>query len=212
MATLGTISNTGSAYEVMAPPKLVPLVRVGANGNGQSVTIPDGYGIVGGCLFRQISSAGVQPGATGADNVLAAYSLPAGTLDGTGNRGVLVRAWGKYGATANNKTVKMIFNATTAVVGATVVGGTTVITTGVVASNNLPFFMEAYLFKYGAMDSNTQIVMQGNAFSGAAIVVPTIPALITATENAAILFAMTGNAATAASDILLHCFEVYGLN
>src|SRR5229473_3962336 len=82
----------------------------------------------------QVSSAGVQPGATGADNVLAVYSLPSNAFDVAG-RGISITAAGSFGATANNKRVKIVFNATTAVVGSTVTGGTVICDTGTVAQN-----------------------------------------------------------------------------
>ena len=78
-----------------------------------------------GNIFRQVSSPGISPGATGADNVLAVFSLPANSFDIAG-RGVNITAAGKFATTANNKTVRIYYNATTAVVGSTVTGGTLV--------------------------------------------------------------------------------------
>jgi hypothetical protein len=66
-----------------------------------------------GNLSRQIVSAGVNPGATGADNVLAVYSLPGGSFDAAG-RGIAISAQGSFGATGNNKRVKIIVNPATA--------------------------------------------------------------------------------------------------
>lgn len=203
-------STGGLATEVLGYSKQ-PTVLIGGGTSG-AFTLPDKQGLMAGTMLRTISSAGLQPGATAADNVIAVFSIPAGLFDGSGNRGIRIRAWGKYGATANNKTVKIIFNPTTAVVGATVSGGTTVVTTGVVASNNLPFDLGASIYKYGDIDSNTQIAFQDVSVSGAALVVPTIPVLTTAVENAAILLAVTGNAATVVTDILLHGIEVTGYN
>lgn len=182
---------------------LQPVIAVGG-GTAQ--------GAVAGSVSRQISVAGFQPGATGADNVLAIYSIPANTFDGVGNRGFRIWAAGKYGATANNKTVKIIINPTTAVVGATISGGTTLMDTGVVASNNLPFFLNVEVFKTGVLGTNTQYAQAAPSFSGAAIVVPAIPVFLAAIETGAIIIAITGNAATAVSDILLHRLEVEGLS
>src|ERR1700732_4483150 len=63
-------------------------------------------------------AAPVNPGATGADNVLAVYSLPANTFDIAG-RSISIRAMGSIATGTNNKTVKIIFNPATAVVGST---------------------------------------------------------------------------------------------
>lgn len=157
------------------------------------------------------------PGATAADNVLAAYTLPGGSLNQVGYQGspngttgLRIRAIGRFAATANNKTVKIIFNATTATVGSTVSGGTTIASTGVVAINNLGFVMEAFVQKIGVPNSNTQLAGQVLNIAGATIVSPPITLNTTATEASDIIIAVTGNAATATSDILLDYFEVMG--
>jgi len=95
-----------------------------------------------GNITKQVSQPGVSPGATAADNVLAVYSIPASSFDVAG-RGINILAMGAFAATGNNKTVKIIFNATTAVVGSTVTGGTTIATTGVSAGNNVAFRLES---------------------------------------------------------------------
>ena len=171
-------------------------------------------GILGaeGNINRQISSAGISPGATGADNVLLVYSLPANAFDQSG-RGIQITAAGKFGATANNKDVKIIFNPATAVVGSTVgAGGTTIADTGVVATNGTGWEVSAQVFKYGANGSNTQIGIHSQAQIGAAVASLLVPSLITAVENAAILIAVTGNATTATTDIVANWFEANWMN
>jgi hypothetical protein len=166
-------------------------------------------------------ASAVSPAATGADNVIGSYSLPAGFFDAaplsstiaTGTvvntAGIFIRVVGRFAATANNKTVKIIFNPTTAVVGSTVgSGGTTLVSSGVVAINNLGFVLEAWVRKVGANDSNSQVGGQLFAQVGATFVSPPITQAIAAVENAAILIAVTGNAATATSDILLDHFYI----
>lgn len=165
-----------------------------------------------GNINAQIVSAGISPGATAADNVLAFFSLPGGTFDVSG-RGIQVTAQGAFGATGNNKDVKIIFNPATAVVGSTVgAGGTTIADSGVVATNNLGWSLQANVFKYGAAGSNTQIGLHQQAQIGAAVASMLKPSLITAVESGAILIAVTGNAATATSDIVLNFLEVSGMN
>jgi hypothetical protein len=164
-----------------------------------------------GNVNRQISSAGIQPGATGADNVLAVFSIPANSFDISG-RGVGITAQGSFGATANNKRIKLIFNATTAVVGATVTGGTTVADTGTIATNGGGWSLQANVFKYGVNGSNTQIGLHQQAQIGNAVAALLAPSLTTATESGAILVAVTGNATTAASDIVFNFLEVNAMN
>ena len=164
-----------------------------------------------GNINRQIVSAGVQPGATGADNVLAAYSIPANSFDVAG-RGICLTAQGSFGATGNNKRIKIIFNATTAVVGSTVTGGTTICDTGTVATNGGGWSLQGNVFKYGAAGSNTQVGLHQQAQVGAAVAAMLAPSLITATESGAILVAVTGNATTAASDIVFNFFEANAMN
>jgi hypothetical protein len=160
----------------------------------------------------QIVSAGISPGATAADNVLATFSIPPGTFDAAG-RGIQVTAQGSFAATGNNKDVKIIFNPATAVVGSTVgAGGTTIADTGVVATNNLGWSLQGSVFKYGAAGSNTQIGLHQQAQVGSAVAPLLKPSLITAVESGAILMAVTGNAATATSDIVLNFMEVFGNN
>jgi hypothetical protein len=187
----------------------VPATEATQFGTGAGLMAAEGN------INRQISSAGVQPGATGADNVLAFFSLPANSFDGVANtnRGLCISAQGSFGATGNNKRVKIIFNPATAVVGSTVgAGGTTIADTGTVATNGGGWSLAANVFKYGAANSNTQIGLHQQAQVGAAVAALLAPSLITAVENAAILIAVTGNATTAASDIVFSFLEVNAMN
>jgi hypothetical protein len=163
-----------------------------------------------GNLNVQVSSAGVQPGATGVDNVLAVYTLPGNAFDVAG-RGISITAAGSFAATANNKRLKIVFNATTAVVGSTVTGGSIICDTGTVAQNGGGWQLMASVFKYGAAGSNTQIGIHNQAIVSTAVA-PVAPSLITATESGAILIAVTGNATTAASDIVFNFLEVNAMN
>ena len=169
----------------------------------------------GGNINRQISAAGVSPGATGADNVIAVFSLPANAFDGaTGtNRGISITACGKFGATGNNKEIKLIFNPSTAVLGSTVgSGGTLLADTGVVATNGGGWWLSGNVYKYGAANSNTQMCTSNGAISGAVHNGISAPAAATATENAAILIAVTANCANATSDALFNFIEIAAAN
>lgn len=186
----------------------------GTNPNTEATQFGNSTAIIAaeGNINRQISSAGVNPGATAADNVVAFYSLPAGAFDIAG-RGISITSQGSFAATANNKDVKIIFNPATAVVGSTVgAGGVTIADTGVVATNNLGWSLQANVFKYGAAASNTQIGLHQQAQIGSAVASMLKPQLITAVESGPILIAVTGNAATAATDIVFNFLEVNALN
>lgn len=163
-----------------------------------------------GNLNVQVSSAGVQPGATGGDNVLAVYTLPANAFDLAG-RGISITAAGSFAATGNNKRLRIVFNATTAVVGSTVTGGSIICDTGTIAQNGGGWQLMASVFKYGAAGSNTQIGIHNQAIVSTAVA-PVSPSLITAVESGAILIAVTGNATTAASDIVFNFLEVNAMN
>jgi hypothetical protein len=184
--------------------------------NSQFATL-QGAGFVGsttqplssdGNLNVQISAAGIAPGATAADNVLAVFSIPAGAFSAAGKMATIT-AVGVFGGTANNKRVKIIFNPATAVVGSTVgSGGTTVADTGTVATNGLGWTLSAQVTKYGAPGSNTQLGVDTLNQAGAVIVTNIAPAAITAVESGAILVAVTGNATTVVGDILLNSLQV----
>lgn len=154
------------------------------------------------------ASAGINPAAIAADKVLAVYSLPANSLDQSG-RSIQIAAAGNFGATDNNKRVKIIVNPASAVVGATVgAGGTALADTGTVVTNAAGWQLSANICKYGAAGSNTQIGINSNN-SGAALLAP---AALTLFENAAIVIAVTGNATTDVTDIALNLFTVKAAN
>lgn len=186
-ATFTTVNAAGA----------LPASTTTVFGSGVGVVKADGL------LNVQTSSTGISPGATAADNVLAFYSIPANSFDVAG-REVTVQAAGSFGATGNTKTIKIIFNPATAVVGSTVgAGGTTIASTGAVATNGGGWQVEASVTKYGAAASNTQL----SASTGNGTLAP---ALTTGVESGPILVAITGNAATTASDIVFNLLTVIG--
>lgn len=152
-------------------------------------------------------AGGVNPGATGADNVLAVYSLPANFFD-VAKRALSISAFGNFGANANTKTVKLWFNPSAAVVGSTITGGTLLATTGAVATNNGGWYVSGNVTKRGAAGSNTQTTTSNGAMAGAVGTGVSLAVDTTAVENAPILIAVTGNAATAVGDIIFSMLEV----
>jgi hypothetical protein len=159
-------------------------------------------------LSLQVSSAGVQPGATAADNVVANFTIPAGYFSAAG-RSLKITAAGSYGATANTKTVKIIVNPASATIGSTVGGGgVTIATTGANAANGGGFSISGSYTKYGAAASNTQIGVQRFSQVNAVAASTQGAGLVTATESGTILVAITANAATATTDITFNWLEV----
>lgn len=165
-----------------------------------------------GNINRQLSSAGINPASTGADVVVAVYSLPANFFDGIGNRGLCLTAQGSIVNNANNKRVKIIFNATTAVLGSAVTGGTTIADTGTVTTLGGGFNLSANVFKTGAAGSNTQLCLHQGAQVAGTVSSLLAPSTAAAVENAPILIAVTANAGTTATDIVFNFLEVNAMN
>lgn len=199
---------TGAATWALA---VVPGVGVEPANNLEQFGGGTGTMLSEGNINRQLSVAGVQPGTTANDNVLAFFSLPAGSLDALG-RGLTITAQGSFAATNNAKRLKLIFNATTAVVGSAVTGGTTIADTGslTTTSNAGGWSIQANVFKTGALGSNTQLGL--HQLTQPAAVLPTAPAAIAAVESGAILIAVTGAAATATTDITFNFLEINAMN
>lgn len=152
-----------------------------------------------GGINRQVSS-GVNPGATAVDSVLAVYSLPAGALANL-NQGLTITGKGSFGATANNKTLKLIWGATAAVVGQAVTGGTTIATSGVVATNGGGWSISAEVYR---TDATHDLAFPINPLGA--------PIQLTVDNTQPTLIALTGNAATAVGDISAFLFEILGKN
>lgn len=163
------------------------------------------FGGTGNLNVQAVTSA-VQPASTAADYVLAVYTLPALALD-QAMRSLQVVASGSFAATANNKRVKIIIGATTPTVGQVVSGGTAIADSGTVATNNAGWQLGATIIKTGALGANTQLTVHNQAQMGAAVSALLAPTALTQVENAPITFCVTGNAATAASDINFNYFE-----
>lgn len=163
-----------------------------------------------GLLNLQQSSAGLSPGATGADNVVAMFSLPANTFDVAG-RGIRIIAAGQFASNGDTKTVRLFFNPSTAVIGSTIgAGGSMLANSAAITQNGSGFVLEAEVFKFGAAGSNTQVGFGRTTITSA--VAPLAPVFPTATESGAILVAMTANCATATTDVLLNAMAIFAIN
>jgi hypothetical protein len=158
------------------------------------------------------SNAGTFVGGSGADVVMASAILPAGTFDVAG-RGVEITAMGSFLANGNTKTVKLIFNPSTAVVAGTVGGGgVTIATTGAITTGGSGWCLTAMVFKYGILGSNTQLALHQQAQIGSSVSPLLTPQATTAIEANPILIALTGNAVTLITDITWNSFIVNAMN
>ena len=200
---------TGAAAWALA---VVPGIGIEPASNLEQFGSGTGTVLAEGNIYRY-ASAGINPAGTAADYVLAAYSLPANSFDGIGNRGLTIQAFGSFANNTNAKRAKIIYGATTAVVGSAVTGGTTLGDTGAYSTTGaVGWNIGAQIFKYGAAGSNTQYGQATNIIIGGAHSGMGLPVALTATENAPILIAVTGNAATTATDLTLAMIEINALN
>lgn len=152
------------------------------------------------------------PGAINQDNVLAAFTIPAGSFDIAG-RGVNLLSQGSVAATVNSKRLKIYWGCTAAVVGSAVSGGTVIADTGAYTTNNaVGWSLEANVFKYGAAGSNTQLALHMSAQIGLTVGTLLVPSALTSTESGPIIVAITGNAVTVVTDIIYNFFEVNAMN
>jgi hypothetical protein len=165
-----------------------------------------------GTLGKSISQAGINPGGTAGDYVVAVFTIKANSLDGVGNRGVQVVAKGGLASNANGKRIKVIAGATTAVVGSLVTGGTTIEDTGAQTTSGGGWGISVDIWKTGAANSNTQKATSNGKWMGATHLGAQAPVALTMTENADILVAITANAATAATDISLDTSYATAMN
>jgi hypothetical protein len=166
-----------------------------------------------GNIITQISAAGVVPGATGADNVIAAYTLPANAFDAA-FRGINLVAMGTMASSSHTNTIKMIINPASATIGSTVGASGTTIASLTVSTTAAAggWALEANIYKYGAAASNTQLAIHTASQSGSTIYALTAPSLLTATESSSMLIAITGNAGTTAADIAFNFLEIFVMN
>jgi hypothetical protein len=149
-------------------------------------TLPQMEAGPGGVIERSTTQA-----ATIADTnetTLFTFSLPANTLSENG-KGVRITAFGTYGATVNNKTIKVKF------------GATTIADTGAAAANGTAWHVIGTILRTGAATQLTSAVRMVGAFaSGSGVSMPTTPAEDT---TAAIAIVVTGtNGTAAANDIV----------
>jgi hypothetical protein len=203
-------NSTGAATWILAG--VVPGVGIEPSSMLTQFGAGTGSFFEEGNINRQVSGAGVSPTAAAAtDYVLFTYTLPANSFDIAG-RGLCMTSEGSFGATGNNKIIKLWFGCTAAVVGAAVSGGTAIGSTGTVTTNAGGWSIQANVFKYGAAGSNTQLSLHQQAQVGNATSALLAPQLLTVVENASIIMCVTGQAPTATTDIVANFFEINVMN
>jgi hypothetical protein len=171
-----------------------------------------------GNLYRNILTAanGVNPGATAADKIVDAYTLPASAFDLAG-RGIQITLWGTFANNANSKRVKVFYNAgnsapavdgSVTVTGGTVIGDSGAITT----TGGGGFTLTCQLFKTGAAGSNTQESMTTAIVFGATHSGIGSWTDQTFTESSSALIVVTLNCATTATDLKYQGCEITAFN
>ena len=179
-----------------------------------------------GTLNHQVAWPGTQPGTINNDNVLFAFTIPASAFDGAiipasvagvnvaqqSQRGIQLATQGSFGATANNKRIRIWIGCTSAVVGSAVVGGTSIADTATVATNGGGWALNAEVYKYGIAGSNTQLAIHQQAQVGGAVAALLAPQQLTLNEAGSIIVAVTGNATTLVTDIAANMLVVSGMN
>jgi hypothetical protein len=164
-----------------------------------------------GNIYR-LFSAGTAPASTGSDIVVAVFQLSANSFDVAG-RSLTICASGNFANNTNTKTVKIIFNPTTATIGSAISSGTTIATTGAYSTTGaVGWSLVANVSKYGAIGSNTQMYQEMGVIIGSTHGGMGAAATLTATESSPILIAVTINSATTASDATLWQFEINATN
>jgi hypothetical protein len=148
------------------------------------------------------------PSATTLDKILSLMTIPANGFD-IANRQVQVFASGNA-PNGNAKTLKIIINPTSPVLGATVSGGTTI--ASFTSSATGGWQIGAILCKYGITGSNTQNSIHESAQIGGTVGALVAPSQTTFPENAPITVAITGNASTTTADVTFNFGQTFAMN
>ena len=174
---------------------------------GKSTAQASGGGIVAATV-----NAGINPGLINNDNVLVAWSIPANIFDLAG-RILEITANGSVANNTNSKRIKIWAGCTTAVVGSAVTGGTLIADSGAyTTAGSAGWQIGAQIAKYGAANSNTQLAVHTPTIIGNTSGSLLAPSLLTLPESSSFLIAITGNAVTTASDIVLNFAQLFATN
>jgi hypothetical protein len=150
------------------------------------------------------------------DNVLAVYTLPAGSLSAAG-KGVEITCGGNLGNDTQAKRCKLIWNAISPVVGSAVATNSTSFLLGDTGSTTnggatAGWLIQAEVYKYGAAGSNTQIGQETGVIVGSVHGGCGIASALTTNESVSIAIAVTGNATSSVGDISLYNLNIEAFN
>ena len=162
-----------------------------------------------GNLVVQTASAGVSPSATGADKILALATIPAAGFD-IANRGISIIAAGNC-PNANSKSIKIIVNPTSPVLGATVSGGTTIASI-LTSTATGGWQLAANLFKYGAAGSNTQIALHESGQIGPTVASPHSSGTDDISGKCLNSCRCHGNSSTTNGDVVFNFLQLFAQN
>jgi hypothetical protein len=176
-----------------------------------------------GILYKNVANPIAANAADTTDDILDGFVLPASSFD-VAKRGLQLTFSGKFGATGNNKKVRVWLNPNMSgqTVTAGVISGGTVTGAGsgvllydstAQTGNAVGWSILAQLFKYGSGGSNTQYAQVEPIF-GTAHGGVTLPSFLTLTESSAINIVVTGSSSTtgAANDVVLNFSQAQALN
>jgi hypothetical protein len=166
----------------------------------------------GGGVVATTSVVGINPSSTNNDNVLVVWQIPANLFSKAGIT-LEIQANGSVANNTNSKRLKIWAGATTAVVGSAVTGGTLIADSGAyTTAGAVGWQIGAFITKYGAAGSNTQIAVHAPSIIGTTTSSLVVPTALTLTENASFLLVITGNAVTTATDITLVFAQLFATN
>ena len=185
---------------------------LGANPPTEVTLFGSGTGTFGeeGNIARDVKATATNPGGTAGDYVLAVLTIPANSFDVVG-RGIAVTACGGVANNTNSKRIKVYYNATTAVVGSLVTGGTVIADTSAYTTTGAAGWqINAQIFNTAT--ANTQLCIHESTQIGATVGTLATPQTVAGTTASPILVAITGNAATTATDILYYFSQFNAMN
>lgn len=179
-----------------------------------------------GNLYREVLSAtggrSAQTTGSGTFTVVGVYVIPASAFDGAnlpngtvvGNRGVNITAMGSLGATGNTKRIAILAAPSVVTLGGTLpVGGNTIIAdTGAITVNGSGWSVQAEIFKFGGLGSNTQLALHQQAQAGSNVSPLVACQNLTLNEAGNIVVAICVACTTAINDVVYNFMEVNAMD
>ena len=192
-----------SLGRISGEPNLVPIGQMGSSS--------DYFSLMGQIVpGRIVSASGLSPASTGGDYVLAAVPLPANLFDSALGRSLDVNVFGSFAANVNTKTIKIFIGATSPVVGSLISGGT------LIASGSASTSAAGGGWSFGAnifsVSAGVQLAVHQSFQSGNAVGALQAPTAVAIAAGAVSNIVITGNAASATTDIVLNVLQLIGAN